>query len=30
MAKFILALALLGSSPGFAQDPFVGHWKIDT
>jgi hypothetical protein len=30
MTKFILAFALLWWLAGFAEDPFVGHWKIDT
>ena len=29
VTQFILAFALLCSSAGFAEDPFVGHWKID-
>jgi hypothetical protein len=30
MTKFILAVALLWSSAGSAEDPFVGRWKVDT
>jgi hypothetical protein len=30
MTKFILVFALLWSFLGSAEDPFVGHWKIDT
>jgi hypothetical protein len=29
MTKFILAFVLLWSSAGFAENPFVGCWKID-